>query len=446
MAIRLARLNRRLAPIAGSAPIAVGGTVAASCLAASAVFAALGPIVAFIVVAAIAPVTASADILHLKNGGAVEGQVLEADDQAYRVRTAIGIVSVPAESVERVEKTDTPLGEYDRRLADTPDTADGWFALAQWCEQHGLTAARTRHLKRVLELDADHAGARAALGYVRVGDVWVDGSRTTSQPAAGSATSAPARGPDESPERLIRSIQGRWAQRIRAIQQHQLEASFDRMVAAGRKQILEIRDPLAILPMARILSAGGYESRRVLAEALSQFTEDEATLNLTVLALTDEDAGIRRLCAVELAKRGDPRVGQQLREALRSDSDALIRNAARALEILRDPAAVPNLIDVLTVQRRKWVEVPVRRYFGQYTRVFNTHTQVSFGGQSFTHEPTLGIDRGMTPGGVLLTPQWQERDVTVYRTAVLEALKAITGQNFGFEAAAWRRWYEEQSP
>jgi hypothetical protein len=29
---------------------------------------------------------------------------------------------------------------------------------------------------------------------------------------------------------------------------------------------------------------------------------------------------------------------------------------------------------------------------------------------------------------------------------VLEALKSITGKNFGFDAAAWRRWYQEQQP
>jgi hypothetical protein len=36
------------------------------------------------------------------------------------------------------------------------------------------------------------------------------------------------------------------------------------------------------------------------------------------------------------------------------------------------------------------------------------------------------------------------RDVTVFRTEVLEALRTITGQDFGFEHAAWRRWYEER--
>jgi hypothetical protein len=33
------------------------------------------------------------------------------------------------------------------------------------------------------------------------------------------------------------------------------------------------------------------------------------------------------------------------------------------------------------------------------------------------------------------------RWVTVFRTDVLEALRRITGQNFGFEQDQWREWY-----
>ena len=40
----------------------------------------------------------------------------------------------------------------------------------------------------------------------------------------------------------------------------------------------------------------------------------------------------------------------------------------------------------------------------------------------------------------------QTQDVTMYRTEVLEALVAITGVNHGFDAAKWRRWYEEHKP
>jgi hypothetical protein len=385
---------------------------------------------------------AIADTLHLKNGGTVEGQVLEFGDTGYRVRTMVGVVTVPLASVERVEEGHSPFEDYDQQIAETPDTAEGWYSLAEWCAQHELAPQRRKHLKRVLELAPDHAEARKALAYVRVGELWVDGRRARSQPAELSPMEQAA---DEQAEQ-IRAVQGTWSRQIHAIQVNLLDSTLPRLVRDGRDRILEIRDPLAILPMAQILSVAGLDSREVLAEALGSFAEDEATMNLTVMALIDPDAQIRRRCVTELAKRQDPRVVQQIREALNSDSDFLIHNAARALGVLKDRGAIPALIGVLKVGRRKDVEVPYRRYFGQYEQTFGTATTGSFGGSTYSHTPAMGIGGGRTAAGVLIDPRWVKRDVTVYRTVVLEALKTITNQNFGFDDAAWRQWYKEESP
>lgn len=384
---------------------------------------------------------APADVLHLKNGGTVEGQVLGIEQGRYRVRTPIGIVSVASDDVLRREQSETPLSEYDRRLAETPDTAAGWYALAQWCGRHGLARQRRAHLLRVLELNPDHAGARVALGYVRVDGMWVDGRRPTSRP-----TSAPADDGDAALREAVRVARGRWSRQILAIRTNMLDTRIDRLVREGRARILAIHDPLAILPMVRILSAGGYNSRQALVDALSGFTEDEATMNLTALALADPDPGIRRQCVVELAKRNDPRVPQRIREALRSDSDVLIRNAAVALGVLKDRGAIPLLIHVLTAQRNKAIEVPVRRYFGQFPVVFGQSTKLTVNGSSYQLSPALGVNNVVTAAGYVETPRYVKRDVTVYRTDVLEALKAITGQNFGFDALAWRNWYQEDAP
>jgi hypothetical protein len=39
---------------------------------------------------------------------------------------------------------------------------------------------------------------------------------------------------------------------------------------------------------------------------------------------------------------------------------------------------------------------------------------------------------------------WQYQRVTVYRTELLEALRRITGQDFGFDRDDWLRWYEQR--
>ena len=41
-----------------------------------------------------------------------------------------------------------PFREYDERLAQVADTADAQIALAEWCEQQGLSRERLIHLRR----------------------------------------------------------------------------------------------------------------------------------------------------------------------------------------------------------------------------------------------------------------------------------------------------------
>src|SRR5262245_61155569 len=50
--------------------------------------------------------------------------------------------------------------------------ADAQARLALWCESHGLTAERARHLALAVLADPQHGLARALLGHVRDGDAW----------------------------------------------------------------------------------------------------------------------------------------------------------------------------------------------------------------------------------------------------------------------------------
>lgn len=407
--------------------------------------------------------TGRADIFHLMGGQTLEGELIDDSDGQYRIRTVDRIVSLPADAVLKIEKAPAPRLEYARRVEQTPDRAGPQAELAAWCLEHGLEAEAKRHYQRVIELDPDHVAARKALGYVRVGRYWVDGqdpdaggdARATTQPAPATQATRPAStGGRESArteavgqdtEELVAAIQGQWMRRIRAIRANRLDSGVDRLVESGREKVLEIHDPLAVLPMVRCLSEGSHAAREVLVQALARFPEDEATMNLAVIALADPAHDIRQAAMTDLKRRNDPRVSAQFREALLSGNDVLIRRAATALGAFGDPAAVPDLIRVLTAERRKAVEVPVRTYFGAYPQVFSGATSVSFGTQvSVKYLPQIGY--GAAGGAVFGPTEWQVRDVTMYRTEVLEALRSITGQEFGFDEEAWSRWYEEQTP
>lgn len=394
------------------------------------------------------PSLAFADIFHLASGSTVEGEIVSKDDENYIIKTPAGTITLPVDSVIKVEPAPSPFQEYDVRLSMAKETAADQFALAEWCHERGLQAERKKHLQRTIELDPEFAPARAALGHVRVGEFWVDGRSAAKKerPAAKVGDADPnADTPDRNDEKVVSAIQSNWIRRIRSIRIQQLESNTEKVRAGGRQAILEIRDPLAILPMSRVLGAGGRASRELLVEALSLFNEDEATMNLAALSLVDMDRGVRDKATSELKKRDDPRIAPQMRKALRSDNDELIRRAAYVLGEIKDASAIPELIEALKVRRWKMVEVPVRRYFGDWYQVFNGQSVATISGQTrVTHNPQIGVfDVG---GLITIQSELQAAEVTVYRTEVLEALKSLTGENFGFEIAAWRRWYEEKKP
>jgi hypothetical protein len=78
----------------------------------------------------------------------------------------------------------------DQKVADTDfSSADSIFALADWCKEHRLPTKAQQYYNRVLKVDKDHEGARAALGFVRVGDKWVN--KAFAPPGAGQSSSSP---------------------------------------------------------------------------------------------------------------------------------------------------------------------------------------------------------------------------------------------------------------
>ena len=161
---------------------------------------------------------------------------------------------------------------------------------------------------------------------------------------------------------------------------------------------------------------------------------------LVVAALLDPDPELRRAAIIALLKRkSDPRIVGELRKALNSDDEWVLRNAADALGVLRATEAVPDLIDRLSVQIE--IEHPVSQpsLFSGVAQTFIRGYRAKVARGVAQIEP---IVEG-APIGVMLG--YQDHPVveyaTIYRTEVQEALVEITGVNHGFDREAWLDWW-----
>jgi len=117
---------------------------------------------------------ASADILHLKSGGKIEGKVVGEKDGVLVVRTRFGTQRIPRADVLRIEKKATLEEEYEARASGLdPEDGAGHLALARWCRENGLPGRARTHFERVVALDPANAEAQEALGRVQHDGRWV---------------------------------------------------------------------------------------------------------------------------------------------------------------------------------------------------------------------------------------------------------------------------------
>ena len=113
-----------------------------------------------------------ADVVHLKNGGRIEGKVEDRGDTII-VTHRFGSVTVARSDIVRIEEKETLKDLYAKRRKgiDTKDP-DQLVKLGEWCREQGWAAQATKDFHAALELDPDHGGAHTALGHVFFDGAW----------------------------------------------------------------------------------------------------------------------------------------------------------------------------------------------------------------------------------------------------------------------------------
>jgi hypothetical protein len=196
---------------------------------------------------------------------------------------------VPIEDFVQEATSAAWLRDYYRARSEAPDTADGQYALAQWCRQRGLAAQQRAHLSRVIELAPDHEAARRELGFVRAGPLWlsreeIEGERELARQREASLA--------------------RWRATMEEIARGLASDSPARMDAA-RARLLALDDPSAIWAMEQVVSADRDDSALAVIDALAAMEHPEASLSLARHAVYYPTLRVREAAATALKER-DP--------------------------------------------------------------------------------------------------------------------------------------------
>lgn len=190
------------------------------------------------------------------------------------------------EFVERINQ-ERRVAEYRTVRDRHPDTAAGQLALAQWCEDRGLTDRMRAHLTRVITIEPDHAQARLKLGFRRVDGRWVK--------------------PEEIQQAMQQRLQQqqdlqRWQSQIEEIV-HGLSQRGLRKREKAAERLLATTDPAAIPAVETLMAGAGESNALLMIRWLAQMPGNEASLALARQAIVSSYLAVRPAAARALTDR-----------------------------------------------------------------------------------------------------------------------------------------------
>jgi len=386
-----------------------------------------GLFAAFVFLSILRP--AVGEVFLLRSGGRIEGDLINADENPRTSYVILlpsgGQLTLDAAVVEKVQPMRPELAEYEKVRRQRPDTVQGQLEMAEWCRDHKLTAKRKTHLERVLQLDPDQADARRILGYRKVNDQWM----TLEEEMASQGkvkrmvngylvwiTRQEAELQDSRNKQRNAEID--WVKKINQWR-HWLDGT--RQAEQGARNLRAINDPMAIFALGeRLKKDPRTDARLMYVEALARINTHEARGPLAICAIDDSVEEVRLSCLDELEKQKDDGVTAYFVGRLRNKhtTNEIINRAGVALGRMKDPSTITALIDYLITGHDE-----VIRPAGGPDSMTTTFNKNGGGGGLAMNQKPVTITRYLQNQGVL------------------DALVAITGQNFGFDDVAWRSWY-----
>lgn len=369
-----------------------------------------------------------ADTLLLRSGGRVEGtwsNPRRAADEPYVIETAEGMrLEIPARAVQAAIPAQTAEKEYEQLAPGHANTVEDQWALAEWCRERRLVDQRNDHLRRVVELDPQHARARRALGYSYINGQWImerehherqgylfyNGSWRTAQEIALIE--------ERKKRRLAESEWGTKIKRLRG------QLAKDRSNAT-REAILAINDPHAVAGLFEQFKEEPSQPVRLLyVNVLGNIESPHALDALLEISLNDVSDDVRHEALDIIVERKPAVAVPYYVSKLKDPQNWRLNRAAIALARLEDSAAIGPLIGSL-VTRHKFATGPIAPKSDE--AISSTF------GRSSDGSGGSGLSIGNQSKIV-------ERDVP--NQDVLAALVKLTGGvNFSYDQTAWRYWH-----
>lgn len=368
----------------------------------------------------IAPDVCGDERVGLKGGGVVVGTAVPGD-KYVQVNVGEGIrVAIENSKVEVKQEPRPEEGEYLARLEKLPETAKDHWEMYQWCKENSLTAYAYQHAWRVIEIEPDHAQARAALDFLRDGKGWInrdDLMLRRGRIKDGAQWRLPEELETLKAEQALTEQVTKWKRDIKAWKADVF--SGGPRAAKSKVKLDSIQDPTAVGPLIEQLKDkdNPVEFRLLVVGLLSRIDVPASIQALIGSAVQDPSAKVRE-AALDVVKRKSPEeAASQYARLLSHESNEQVQRAGSALAVLQDKRYTWHLVQAVITEHKREVKGSPNQTYGT-----DSSGGFSLGG---SNKPKVVIE-------------------TVNNASVLTALTAMYPDvNFRFDEGRWKVWYLE---
>ena len=261
--------------------------------------------------------------------------------------------------------------------------------------------------------------------------------------------------------------QATWVRRLKLLRQSLLNGPSDRSRDA-EKQLMDIRDPVAVSPLLQVFGDEVPTLRTLLDRILGGIPGPESAAGLVKHMLMEPDADVRSVTMESLTKRNGPGVISGLTQALRSIDPTVVNRAAWSLGQLNAVTTVPKLIPALVTVQQHLIFPPMQGWpsgtsgtsfgsisptagmgganFGNNINTYGMPTSAGVGpgvaGYGATGIPGPSLPSATYSSGGSGPREQMPKPLTLrfQNLEVLSSLVKLTGQDFGFNIPAWQQW------
>jgi hypothetical protein len=388
--------------------------------------------------------------ITLTDGRVWEGVIVRENADAIVLDTVGGEIEISRKAVAKIDRKPTRREIYRDKL-DKMDKTDPnrQYLLALWARRNGLLREAEYHLNYAIGLDPDHEGARLALGHVRHEGKWMPeeeakeaqglrfyGGRWMTKEAAALAET----------EDLKKELKGEVERRVRALADAIATARTEETRYRAVRELMSFRDPFGADAVLKLMNHDSADVREVAIRAVDRLKLSNADARILSLALRDADAFVRDRARKTIEHDWKEWMLAEVLAALSSGDPPAVRfSAALLLGVVKDVNAVEPLIDALYVAyRARTPETPPPTLGLTGLSVRDSAPGAGAGAGPVIYDPVAG-PVGAGPGAAWrpLDAPDDDRFAYLVNYAALDALRAITGRDFGVNKRAWRQWWLE---